>query len=409
MPFIYRVGIAFLFLFVKIFSLFNLKARKFLKGRQNLFEELKSLEIYKYQPIWIHVASLGEFEQAKPVIDQLKKKDKDIKILLSFFSPSGYEVKKNYSFVDWVCYSPIDTPYNAKKFIELVRPRLIIFVKYEFWYFILKEITFHKIPIIMISCVFRKNQFYFKKYGAFFIPIFKKINHFFVQNQSSAQIIQQYTDHITISGDTRFDRVIEIAKNVKKTEKITSFIEQNKVIILGSLWKSDLKVIKPFIQSKLKNYKFIVAPHNVDKKEISYFQKSLDKHCLYSSKKNISDSRVMIIDNIGMLSSLYQYAHYAIIGGGFRGSLHNTLEAAVFGIPVFFGKHKNNKKFIEASMLLENEAAFEFTNHQQMESFFSKLENNLDYYQKVSDNAKTFVQQHKGSTQQIINKIYELI
>ena len=407
---LYRIAIFVYGLLVWISSLSNTKARKFRAGRRNW--ENKLLADFQYnsqQIIWIHVASLGEFEQGRPIIEALKRARGTTKILLTFFSPSGYEVRKNYEYADWVHYLPLDTPENARKFVSIVHPTLVIFIKYEFWYYFLKELKNQQIPILMASCIFRKNHFFFRRSGSFFKPILKGVDHFFVQDDESFRLITSITDKATVAGDTRFDRVIEISEQASAFKRVDEFLDGEKCFMIGSSWQSDLKILFPFIKKYQSDVKFIIAPHNIADGDISSLVNQLEGAVRYSKPENLKKSRTLIIDNIGMLSSLYKYANYAFVGGGFRGTLHNTLEAAVYGVPVFFGKHANNEKFKEALELIKCTGAFSVSTFAELNEKFQHLLKREEDYTSSAQAAHRYVRSKSGATRQVMKRVLELI
>jgi 3-deoxy-D-manno-octulosonic-acid transferase len=405
---LYRIGIKYYGFMVWIFSFFNEKARKFVNGRKKQFFDLRN-DLKGQNPVWIHAASLGEFEQGRPIIAALKRERPNQKILLTFFSPSGYEIRKKYSEVDWVYYLPLDSPKNARRFISIINPKIAIFIKYEFWYYFLNELKKQDVPTLMVSAIFRDNQLFFHWSGRFFHKVFRSINHFFVQDEESHRLISRISSQVTIAGDTRFDRVIEIARNAKMIEKVDAFIAGKPVFVLGSTWISDLNIIGPFIRKNQENIKFIVAPHNIREDDLIEIEKTFEETVRFSSGETVEEKEILIIDNMGMLSSLYSYADYAFIGGAFRGALHNTLEAAVYGIPVFFGEHQNNKKFAEAIELVKIGGAFSFLTLEEFEKKFAELQLNNENYKVMSKAAGDFVKLNAGATELVMKKVIELI
>ena len=406
---LYKIAIYSYQFLIFIFSLTNKKARKFRLGRKGWISKLEQhLADNTQKIVWIHAASLGEFEQGRPIIEALKKNKSDIKILLTFFSPSGYEVRKDYEYADWIHYLPLDTAKNARKFISIVNPALAIFIKYEFWYFFLRELNSEAIPTIIVSSIFRKDQLFFHWSGSFFKPIFEKVNHFFVQDKESMKLISSINDNVTIAGDTRFDRVIEISERVQKFELIEKFLSGEKPFVIGSSWSSDLKVLEPFIKKYQAKIKFIIAPHNIDDDAIGAIESQYEKVVKYSHSIDLENQRILIVDNVGMLSSLYKYAKYAYIGGGFRGALHNTLEAAVYGIPVFFGDHANNQKFKEAIELKDSGAAFPISSAKDIEERLEEL-SHIDKYNSVALAAFDYVRSKSGATEKVMKKVIKLV
>ncbi len=407
----YRIAILGYGLLISLFSVTSKKAKKFKRGRKDLFKNLKA-DIGSHDDkdpiIWVHAASLGEFEQGRPLIECIKSTCQ-AKVLLTFFSPSGYEVRKNYEQADWIHYLPLDTPKNAQKFVDIVNPKLVIFIKYEFWYEYLKNLTRKNIPVLFVSAIFRKNQLFMKRAGRFFEPVLKRVAHYFVQDEVSKQLISRCSSNITVTGDTRFDRVVEIASQAKKFKVVDEFLGDEKCFMIGSSWPSDLKLLTPFIQKYEQKFKFIIAPHNIREEEIFNIQKEFKGAVTYSQPDQLIEARVLIIDNMGMLSSLYQYADFVYIGGGLRGALHNTIEAAVYGVPVFVGRHENNRKFKEAMELVALSTAFEVTETNELEEKFEVLWNDPSAYEEVCHKSKEYVRAKTGATREIMKKVKEIL
>ncbi len=387
------------------------KARLWIEGRKDVFEKLhnwRSQFAADQKVIWIHCASLGEFEQGRPLIEQVHKKYSNYKILLTFFSPSGYEVRKNYQQADAVFYLPLDGKANAKKFISILRPSLVLWVKYEYWFYYLTTLRNNNIPVILVSAVFRKSQPFFKWYGGMWKKILYSFHKIFVQNNESVSLLQTLglAQNTVLSGDTRFDRVIDIVRNNAPLPQILfDFVRNSKVIIAGSTWEEDEEALVHYCNAHNK-IKFIIAPHEIDEERIAEVSKLFKNSILFSNlKNNDSDARVLIIDNIGMLSSLYQLADVAYIGGGFNDSgIHNILEAAVFGKPVIFGPVY--EKFSEASLLVEFEGAFTIANALELEILLDVLMKDEDFLSKTGAICKKFVYDHAGATHKILEYIY---
>lgn len=389
-------------------SVFNKKASFRYKGVKETFKKIEGFSSNK--TVWIHCASLGEFEQGRSLIEKIKQKYPEFKVALSFFSPSGYEIRKNYEHADLVFYLPSDSRKNAKRLISLLKPELVFFVKYEFWYWYIKETYKNNIPIYLISGIFRKKQVFFKFYGSFFRNILKMFSHIFVQNKESETLAKQIniTD-VSVTGDTRFDRVFEISKNREQFETIDAFVNNKPVFIAGSTWKPDEEIIFEYINNCEHEMKYIIAPHVIKKDNISRILKLLKKIVLKYSEatvENVVTADVMIIDNIGMLSSLYAYADIAYIGGGFGAGIHNTLEAAVFGIPVIFGPEYH--KFDEAEELIKRGAAFPISSFNKFIQIADKLINDLEFRKQSGKNAEVYVKENIGATSKILNAV-ELI
>ena len=410
MIWIYTIGIALFSVITKFAAIFNQKAKLFIEGRKNVFKEISAKINPNDRPIWFHFASLGEFEQGRPVLEKLKSLDSDQKIVVTFFSPSGFEIRKNYSGADGIFYLPLDTLSNAEKFIELVNPKMAIFTKYEFWFYYFRELDKNKIPLYLISSIFRPNQSFFKWYGAFNRKILKYVTHFFVQNEESATLLNGIgISEASVGGDTRFDRVYENAASPKKIAEIERFCAESPVVVAGSTWLADEKIIVTLIE-KHPDWKFIIAPHEVDEGHVAEIEKLfptavkfsvLNDH-LRSSIFHIPSS-ILIIDNIGMLSSLYQYAKVAYIGGGFGVGIHNILEAAAFGLPVVFGPKYD--KFQEAKDLIAIGAAKSINNEAELLSSFEYFKAN----EKASADAKNYVEEERGATDLIVLSLNSVI
>lgn len=387
-----------------LISWFNPKAKAFVTGRRHLFLRLtQSFKSNTHPVIWVHCASLGEFEQGRPVIERLKKEYPHYKILLSFFSPSGYEAKKNYASADWVTYLPWDTKANAKQFIDITKPSLALFVKYEFWHNYSVQLKEKKIPLLSISCIFREDQIYFKSYGSFFRNTLKNFNHYFVQNPESQKLLESIgINKITITGDTRFDRVYQIIQQADQIPIALNFKADQKTMVIGSCWPEDLNVLTPFInESKLK---FIIAPHELKEEFLSEIERSLQVKTTRFSKAdaNTHQSQVLLIDNIGMLSQLYRYGEFAYVGGAFGKGLHNILEAACYGVPIFFG-NKNYDKFKEATDLILRGGAFEISSYTDLKAKYELLNNKPESFLLACEVTRQYVKENLGATQKIVD------
>lgn len=388
---------------IKILSPFNTKAKAFVTGRKGIFKKLEdSLKQHSDPLIWVHCASLGEFEQGRPVIEALKAEYKDHKILLTFFSPSGYQVRKGYPNADYVFYLPLDTAHNASRFVGKIKPSLAIFIKYEFWFHFSEVLRRNHTPLISISSIFRKDQIFFRVTGNFFRRILKNFSHFFVQNQESVRLLQSIDiNNCTQSGDTRFDRVKQIEQSKEENDIARKFKAQQKVFIIGSCWQEDLDVLVPFInENKLK---FIVAPHEITDSLLDNLKRSLSvKWILYSQAegKNLEDFSVLIIDNVGMLSKLYRYGEFAYIGGAFGKGLHNILEASCYGIPILFG-NKNYHKFKEAVDLVNRGGAFEISGYGELKQKYEMLKN-PEVFLLAGEACRQYVEENVGATETIM-------
>ncbi|MCZ4245418.1 3-deoxy-D-manno-octulosonic acid transferase [Pedobacter punctiformis] len=407
---LYILGIRFYGLIIWIFSLFNHKAKLFINGRKNIFNQIAQKINPADKHIWFHFASLGEFEQGRPVLEKLKDRFPAKKIVVTFFSPSGYEIRKNYALAD-VFYLPLDTAGNAKRFIQSINPEMAIFTKYEFWHFYFKALKKNNIPLYVISGIFREKQTFFKWYGSFYRNILKNVTHFFVQNKESETLLKSIgLNNVTINGDTRFDRVYDNAQSPKQLTEIEKFIGSDPVLICGSTWPEDEKFLS-VLPEKYPDWKFIIAPHEIDENHIDSIEQLFSANSsrfsalhaqlqTENSRIQFSNAQVLIIDNIGMLSSLYQYGKLAYIGGGFGAGIHNTLEAAAFGLPVIFGP--KYQKFQEAKDLITLNAAKSISSVEELISAFESFKENPE----AAAIAKKYVKDQKGATEMILKKIY---
>jgi 3-deoxy-D-manno-octulosonic-acid transferase len=413
---VYRIFIGLYPKVVWLLGFFNPKARLWIEGRKELFKKLSVAFHEKKSPvIWMHCASLGEFEQGLPVLESLQKQYPDHSILLTFFSPSGYEVRKNHTGIDHVFYLPMDSPAHAARFLNIVQPSLVLFVKYEFWYYYLQEINQRNIPLLLISGIFRKDQLFFKWYGSVNRKMLSFFSHFFVQNQTSAELLQTlgYRDQVMISGDTRFDRVISIANNFAPMAAIDHFCENRPVIVAGSTWTEDDEELDHFANTN-PSVKFIIAPHNIDKERLQECISLYKRSMLYSVyEKTLASGttvpgkiNVLIIDNMGMLSRLYRYSSICYVGGGFGDDgIHNILEAAVYNKPVVFGPVY--EKYFEAEGLLDSGGAFSIEDALELESILKKLLKNGEMYDTAAKAAGQYVRDHAGATAKVMQYVQE--
>ncbi len=379
MHLIYELAIRCYTLIIRVVSPFNIKARQWTDGRENIFERLDSVLGHGDRVAWFHSASLGEFEQGRPVIEEFRKRYPDVKILLTFFSPSGYEIQKNYQGADYIFYLPADTRANAIRFIERVKPEMVFFIKYEFWYNYLNQLQKRNIPVYLFSAIFRPEQIFFKRYGGMFRRILGGFKFIFVQNNESVSLLQSIgVEQVKIAGDTRFDRVAQIASQARQLPVAASFCGSFPVFIAGSTWPADEEMIIRYLNQCKHSVKTIIAPHEIEKSHVEQIMSLISRPAIRYSEaegKDLSEYDILVIDNIGMLSSLYQYGSIAYIGGGFGKGIHNTLEAATFGLPVLFGP--NYKKFAEACDLIERGGAFSISDYdslsEQLDWFFTNI------------------------------------
>lgn len=416
----YSLSIFFYGLAIRLASLFNTKARLWISGRKNLFSELESKIKSSSQPIvWFHCASLGEFEQGRPLIEEFKKRNPSYRILLSFFSPSGFEVRKNYAGADIICYLPLDTKTNAKRFVALVNPSLVIFVKYEFWLNTLGEIRKKNIPHFLISGIFREDQIFFKSHGGMFREALKGFSFLFTQEKNSVELLKRIgITNATAAGDTRFDRVVDIASAAKDIQLAKLFSgNDGKVIVAGSSWPQDETLLFPVLSEALKiDWKLIIAPHELGETHLAAIENELHKNGIdqqliirfsKANEESVQGKKVLLIDNIGMLSSLYRYGNIAYIGGGFGKSIHNTLEAAVYGIPVVFGPRF--EKFNEAKELIAAGGGFGVQTEQELQTVLQKLLSDKTMRENAGMKAGKFVKENTGATKIILEKTEALL
>lgn len=413
MIFLYNIIVHITYFFLQIIALFNKKIKLFINGRKETFHKLSSIQKTD-KVIWLHAASLGEFEQGRPIIESIKKQYPNFKIVLTFFSPSGYEIRKNYDLADVVCYLPFDTKSNAKKFIKKINPELAIIVKYEFWPNLLNELKKSNIKTILVSGIFRENQIFFKFYGKWMQQFLSTFKHFFVQDNKSEKLLNTIGfNNITVSGDTRFDRVYKILQQDNSLDFIETFKNNKHTVVIGSSWSKDEEFLINYINNTAnENEKFIIAPHNINQKNINELRKNSNKKTiLYSefintqnNNINLSEHQVFIIDTIGLLTKIYSYANVAYVGGGLETGLHNILEPATFGVPIVFGGNKY-QKFKEATDLVALKGCKTITTQQEFSSIFATLFSNKNLRTEMGSINKNYVKNNIGATQLILNYI----
>ncbi len=393
----------------------NKKAKLWTTGREKWQEELAGKLAGKgLQRIWIHCASLGEFEQGRPLIEKIKKTNPSTCIVLTFFSPSGYEVRKNYSQADIVCYLPIDNSKNAAAFIELVSPTFTIFVKYEFWHHYYALLKAKEIPIFSVSSIFRRSQIFFKWYGKFYVDILKNVTRFFVQDEESKELLDMLgITQVDVTGDTRFDRIQEIVKQSDKLEKIEQFKNGKKILIAGSTWEEDEKMIFESLHPEaFQELKIIIAPHEIDNERIESIFKLASKYypvdeiALFTSNVDFSKKRILIIDTIGQLTKIYRYGTIAWVGGGFGKGIHNILEAAGYGLPVIIGPEF--KKFKEGEDLINLGGAFTVKTKSEIKKIFLNLWSGKQELEKCFEINKRYIEKNNGATDKIVASLPRL-
>jgi 3-deoxy-D-manno-octulosonic-acid transferase len=408
MLFIYSIIVSIAQLLLPIVALFSSKLKLFVAGRKDVFLILKNKIKTADKTIWFHAASLGEFEQGLPVIEKIKEKYPTHKIVISFFSPSGYEVRKNNTVADITVYLPLDTSSNAKKFIQAVHPELVFFIKYEFWPNYLNQLQKQQIPTYLISGIFRENQAFFKWYGGFYRRALDAFRIFFVQNDSSKNLLIQLGKKNTIiSGDTRFDRVVTILEKDNTLDYISEFKNEKLTLVAGSSWPKDEDLLLDLINANTKDVKFIIAPHNIKTEQIQQLKnKCTKKTLLFSEKdnKNLEEYDVFIIDTVGILTKIYSYADIAYVGGGFGNpGVHNILEPATFGIPIIIGP--NYSHFEEAKALVELKGCIPVANKEELNTVFNELISVVSIRKDKGNICFNFTQKNKGAVTTIMKNI----
>ncbi len=402
----YSLGVRCYYFFIKIASLFNRKASLFVSGRKNLFTVLENSTSNFSDPIvWFHAASLGEFEQGLPVMESYKAAFPTHKILVTFFSPSGYEERKDHPIADITAYLPIDSQSNARRFFDIVKPKIVFFIKYEYWFHYLNEAHQRHIPLYSISALFTPQHIFFKPYGGFHRKMLAFFNHTFVQNESSLALLKSIgLEKASISGDTRFDRVLKTIEKPNHYPSIEEFKASNRLMIIGSAWPSDMQILKDFINQTGDGLKFIIAPHLIDEAHVKKISAGLNKtiHRYSESKTVPTSTQVLILDTMGMLSSVYQYGDFAYIGGAFGDGLHNILEAVAFGLPVVFG-NKGLEKFPESIELQKLGGAFSVASMTKASEILTQLNTDKDFRSKTGNICKQYVQEHAGATEHILD------
>ena len=402
-------------------SFFNSKIRKMVEGQRETADILRRGIAANDRVVWFHAASLGEFEQGRPIMERLRKQHPEYKILLSFFSPSGYEVRKNYEGADVICYLPFDTPRNAKKFIELAHPEIAIFIKYEFWGNYLTQLHERGVKTYSVSSIFRPGQRFFKKWNPYSKVVLQQFDHFFVQNETSKQLLASIGIHcVTVSGDTRFDRVLDIRNASRDLPVVEAFTQGQKTFIAGSSWEPDEEIYIPYF-SNHSDWKLIIAPHVISESHLAKIEKMLESNGISSVRYTSLEQdeqkaestngaektqcRCLIVDCFGKLSSIYRYGKIALVGGGFGAGIHNVPEAAVYGIPVLFGP--NNQKFREAQILKKIGAGFEYSDAETFKTQMDRFLSDEKYMLESGEKSSKFIQENAGAADICYRSIFE--
>jgi 3-deoxy-D-manno-octulosonic-acid transferase len=408
---LYNIFIFFYSLGIRIASLVNEKAKLWVKGRKNILQRIE--EALADNPnnkkiAWFHCASLGEFEQGRPVIEEFREIHPDHLIFLTFFSPSGYEIRKSFTGADYVFYLPVDYPGMAARFIKILSPEIVFFIKYEYWYNYLAILKKQGIPTYIVSAIFRSSQPFFKSYGFWFRKQLQNLSWFFVQDEDSEKLLRKIgIRQVSVSGDTRFDRVSAIAEKNKPVPGIEGFCRDSRVILAGSTWPADEKILLPFILENRSEYKFIIAPHEVHQERIDGLLLQSGTGSLRFSQLNETnnkEARILVIDSIGILASLYRYAFISLVGGGFGVGIHNILEPAAFGVPVIFGP--NYDRFREARELIQEGGAISIKDEEDFRKAVGRLINVPGERDRASEICSAYVASHKGATAHILKHLY---
>ena len=408
MLFLYNLIILFASQVVKALSFFSPKMKLFVNGRKEVFPVLQNKISATDKTIWFHAASLGEYEQGLPVIEKIKVQYPNHKIVVTFFSPSGYEIRKNNAVADVTVYLPLDTKSNAKRFIQAIHPEMVFFIKYEYWPNYLNELKKQNIKTYLISGIFREGQAFFKWYGSFYRNALESFDYFFVQNDSSKQLIQSIGfNNVKVSGDTRFDRVVSILELDNSLDFIEQFKNHQTTIVIGSSWPKDENLLINYINNSSEDVKFIIAPHNIKSDQITNLKSQITKSTVLFSEKNnidLSSFNVFIIDTIGILTKIYSYADIAYVGGGFGNpGVHNILEPATFGLPIVIGP--NYSHFAEATALVNLDGCISISTQNELNDAFNLLINNKDERHERGHICATFVQMNKGASEVILKHI----
>ena len=409
--FIYNLLTVLVWPFLKIIGLFNAKIRLFVTGRQQVFQILETQIDLNDKVIWLHAASLGEYEQGLPILEQLKKEFPAFKILLTFFSPSGFEVKKNSAPADVITYLPLDSRANAERFVELVHPALAIFIKYEVWPNHLRALQKRGIPSLLVSALFLKRQIYFKWYGGFMRNSLQAFHHFFVQDKNAMDLLQSiHITNVTVSGDTRFDRVSEILKKNNRLDFMEAFKQDKICIVAGSTWPEDEKILVPYLNSAPKFLRFVIAPHTMKPSHMEKLIRAISKPVIKYSElgtTTLDGMDILIIDTIGMLTKIYSYADVAYVGGGFATGLHNTLEPAVYGIPVVIGPKYEG--FKEAEELVARRGILPISDTTTFSKTMSRLMNDPSIRAIMGEINTRYIQKNQGATQGVMEHVRTIL
>ena len=406
---LYNLSIALYAWLLSVVALWNKKAKQWVVGRKDIFKRMADAISPSDKVVWIHVASLGEFEQGRPIIEEIRRLHPEYKILLTFFSPSGYEIRKNYDGADFIFYLPADTPRNAKRFLDIAHPEVAVFVKYEFWLNYLKQLKKRGVKSYLVSAIFRSDSIFFRNYGAMWRGALDAFSQMFVQNEESRDLLRHIGyDNVIVAGDTRFDRVAAIAKAAKPVDIVARFKGENRLFVAGSTWGPDEDILLPLINEN-PDIKFVIAPHEMEEARINRILSDVKcgavRYTQCDAQTDFSRTQVLVLDTIGILSSVYGYASWSYIGGGFGVGIHNTLEAATFGLPIAFGP--KYEKFKEARDLVTLGAATKVENAEELLKWFAPLRDDADYLAQTSAIAKNYTSKNQGATALFMKIVFE--
>ena len=385
---------------LSVVALWNKKAKQWVAGRKNIFERMSAAIASSDRVVWIHVASLGEFEQGRPIIEEIRRQHPEYKILLTFFSPSGYEIRKNYDGADYIFYLPADTLSNVKRFLDIAHPEIAVFVKYEFWLNYLTQLKKRGVRSYLVSAIFRRDSVFFRNYGSMWREALDAFDQMFVQNDESRELLHSIGfDNVIVAGDTRFDRVAAIAKAAKPVEIVAKFKGESQLFVAGSTWGPDEDILMPLVNEN-PQIKFVIAPHEMDEARIGKILTTTKcgavRYTQCNEQTDFSKAQVLVLDTIGILSSVYGYASWSYIGGGFGVGIHNTLEAATFGLPIAFGP--NYEKFKEARDMVALGAATSVKSANELRDWFAPLRDDAEHLARTSAIAKSYTAKNQGAT-----------
>ena len=403
---LYNICIALYAALVHLVAHFNEKARLWCSGRKGMIERLRGAIGEGDRVVWIHVSSLGDFEQGRPLVDYVHSHYPDYKVLLTFYSPAGYEVRKNYPNADYVSYIPVDTRRKVRRFLDVVKPEIAIFVKYEFWLNMLCELRRRNIRTYIVSAIFRRNSIFFHPVGGLWRKALGAFDTLFVQDENSKHLLAEIGyENVVVAGDTRFDRVITIADEAERVDVVEQFRGAKRLFVAGSTWGPDEEILVPLINEN-PDIKFVVAPHEMDESRIERLVREVKGGAVRYTQlpSDFADKQVLVLDTVGLLSRVYGSAEWAYVGGGFGVGIHNTLEAAVYGMPVAFGP--KYRKFKEACDLIELGAGRSVRSAEELKSWFDELKSDNDYLARLSALAKVYVNQHRGVTERVVKAIF---